>query len=259
MQGVLDFSLGRREEGLERLRDAAQRSPDVYENQANLANALHAAGQLDPAAAAWKAALALRPAQAAGHYALGNVLYAKRDAPGAIREYEEAIRLGDVSPGLFAALGVARSESGDAQGARGALQRAVREDPALTGAWTALGRVEARASRWNEALAAYDRCLALVPADPDALFGRALARLELGRRALAGEDARRLSDAHPAYPALPFLRGRLLLASGDAAGARRELTSYLAQPRGVDPRLAESARELLREIDRRPPASPPPR
>ena len=261
MQGVLDFSLGRRDEGLERLRDAARRSPGVYENQANLANALHAAGQLDAAVAAWKTALALRPAEATGHYALGNVLYARRDMTGAIREYEEAIRLGNAAPGLFAALGVARADAGDAQGARGALQKAVDADPTLTGAWTALGRIEALASRWNEALAAYDRCLALSPADPDALFGRALARLQLGRRAPAEEDARRLAQTHPAYPGLAFLRGKLLLAAGDAPGARRELTAYIAQPRGVDPRLADSARALLRDLDKggRAPGSASPR
>jgi choline-sulfatase len=250
MQGVLDFSAGQRDEGLERLRDAARRSPGVYENQANLANALHAAGRLPEAASAWRAALALRPAEATGHYALGNVLAAQQNAAGAIREYEEAIRLGSDAPGLHAALGVARLDSGDTAGARRALQQAVAADPSLTGAWTALGRAEARAARSKESLAAYDRCLALSPTDPDALFGRALARLQLGRRALAEDDARRLGEAHPLYPALGFLRGKLLLASGDAAGARHELTAYLAQPRGVDPQLADSAREMLRDLDR---------
>jgi len=102
--------------------------------------------------------------------------------------------------------------------------------------------------------------LELSPADPDALFGRALVRLEQGRRPLAEEDARRLAGAHPRYPSLPYLRGRLFLAAGDVAGGRRELFAFLDQTRGVDPRLADSARKLLKELDERAPAAArPPR
>jgi hypothetical protein len=51
-----------------------------------------------------------------------------------------------------------------------------------------------------------------------------------------------------------------LLAAGDAAGGRRELSDYLQQTQGTDPRLAVSARRLLKDLERRSPRRrPPPR
>src|SRR5436309_10699746 len=118
LEGVLEFSSGRREQGLERLRSAARKAPAVYENQINLANALHEAGRLEEAAPAYRAAVALRPGDAGARYALGNLLFAMHDPAGALSEYEEAVRLRLASPGLYAALGVAREAVGDTVGAR---------------------------------------------------------------------------------------------------------------------------------------------
>ena len=121
LEGVLEFSSGRREQGLERLQSAARKAPAVYENQINLANALHVAGRSEEAARAYRAAVALRPGDAGARYALGNLLFAMHDVAGAQREYEEAVRFRLASPGLYGALGVTREAMGDTAGAQAAL------------------------------------------------------------------------------------------------------------------------------------------
>jgi hypothetical protein len=60
LAGTLDFSSGKREQGLRELRDAARLAPGVYDNQWNLANATLLAGQVQDAAHAYRAALAAR-------------------------------------------------------------------------------------------------------------------------------------------------------------------------------------------------------
>ena len=98
-------------------RGGGARRPGVYENQRNLANALHVAGRLDEAARAWRAAIVLRPGLGTDHYALGNVLFAS-GAHAPVVEYTEALRLGPPSAGLHAALGVALASTGKTGKAR---------------------------------------------------------------------------------------------------------------------------------------------
>ncbi|MBZ5640068.1 MAG: sulfatase-like hydrolase/transferase, partial [Acidobacteriia bacterium] len=122
LSGTLLFSGGRREPGLSQLEAAARSAPGVYENQWNLANALHLSGRLAEAARAYRAALALQPSAAEARYALGNALYGTGDAAGAVREYNEALRLGLASPAVHTALASALAASGDLGGAEAALR-----------------------------------------------------------------------------------------------------------------------------------------
>jgi serine/threonine protein kinase/Tfp pilus assembly protein PilF len=63
-----------------------------YNAYLGLGNALRALGRREKAVAAYRAAVRARPDFAAGHYTLGNALFADR-LEEAIREYREAVRL----------------------------------------------------------------------------------------------------------------------------------------------------------------------
>lgn len=244
LAGTLDFTMGSREGGLERLRAAALAAPEVYENQRNLANALHVVGRLDEAERAYRAALSIRPEAAVDHYALGNVLFARKDALSAIREYQEAIRLGDGGAGVRAALGVALASTGQIKEATSALRKAVEIEDKLGGAWSALGEISEKEGRWDEACSCYGRATAAGSATVEARAHRAFSCRQAGNRAEFDRSAREFLARFPEHSAAPYLRAGLSLDAGDRKTGRRDLEAYLAQP-GNDPLIAVAARREL--------------
>jgi Flp pilus assembly protein TadD len=248
LSGTLLFSGGRREPGLSQLEAAARSAPGVYENQWNLANALHLSGRLAEAARAYRAALALQPSAAEARYALGNALYGTGDAAGAVREYNEALRLGLASPAVHTALASALAASGDLGGAEAALRAALAADPRFAEAWNKLGIVREKAGRKDDARQAYEKAVEAAPGYADALFNHAKISLLLGDRSTAGREVRALIAKHPDYRSALFLLAHVLLAEGDKPGARKALERFLGQAGPADPRTLESARETLKEL-----------
>jgi arylsulfatase A-like enzyme/tetratricopeptide (TPR) repeat protein len=248
LYGTLACHLDRCDEGLPRLAAAARLAPGSYQTQHNLANALHLAGRLPEAAAAFRVGLSLRPFEAGGHFALGNVLFAMGDATGALASYREAARRGLDAPSFHAAFGVALSAAGETVAARAALERAVAGDPALADAWVELGALEEREGDPFAARERYARALAAAPSHAGALFHDVRACIRLGLLDEALARARGLLDAHPEQSAGRFLEAQVLLARGENAAARRALERFLAEP-AADPRLAASARELLGRLE----------
>jgi arylsulfatase A-like enzyme/Flp pilus assembly protein TadD len=248
LSGTLLFSAGRRDSGLSQLEAAALSAPGVYENQWNLANALHVSGRLAEAARAYRSALALQPSAAEARYALGNALYGTGDAAGAVREYHEAIRLGLASPPVRAALGTALDAGGDLGGAEASLRAAVEADPKFAEAWNKLGIVREKAGRKEEARQAYRKALEASPGNADALFNHAKVSLLLGDRDSAGRGVRELLEKHPDYPPARFLLAHVRLADGDKKGAREALRQFLGRARKADARMVASAKVLLKGL-----------
>jgi arylsulfatase A-like enzyme/Flp pilus assembly protein TadD len=248
LSGMLLFTAGRRDLGLSQLAAAALSAPGVYENQWNLANALHVSGRLEEAARAYRSALALQPSSAEAHHALGNALVGTGDAAGAVREYEEAIRLGLASPAVRLALGAALAASGDPGGAEASLRAAVEADPGFAEGWNKLGIFLEKAGRKEDARQAYRQALDASPGQADALFNHAKVSLLLGDRASAEREVRELLGKHPEYPAGRFLLGHVRLAAGDKEGARVALRQFLGHARQADARMVESARKTLEEL-----------
>jgi arylsulfatase A-like enzyme/Flp pilus assembly protein TadD len=246
--GTLSFWSGKREHGLAQLEAAARSAPGVFDNQWNLANALHVSGKLAEAASVYRAALAVQPHSAEAHYGLAQVHVAQGDGPGAVKEYNEAIRLGLATPAVRAALAAALAATGDAAGAEAGLRAAVQADPSLTEAWNKLGVLAARAGRREEARDHYAKAMVADPDNAEALFNHARLSMVLGDRAAAVRDVDRLAAKHPEYPATRYLRAHLLAQDGDAEGARRVLKDLLARPQGADPKLIESAKEMLAKL-----------
>ena len=91
--GDLLRRLGRRDEALAVLREAAARAPDSADAQRSLAIALAESGATGPARAAFEASLSLAPNVPETLSGLGNVLLAQGDAAGALARYDKALAL----------------------------------------------------------------------------------------------------------------------------------------------------------------------
>lgn len=250
LNGTLLFSAGQHDRGLTQLEEAARSSPGVFENQWNLANALHLSGKLPDAAQAYRNAISIHPFSAKAHFALGNVLYAMKDFTTAIQEYREAIRLGIDSPLLQAALGAALADSGDTARAELSLRKAVQADPTLARAWNKLGILVERADRKEEARQLYHKALESEPDFADALFNHAKVSLLLGDLETAGQEVEQLLMLHPSYPLTQYLKAHLCVAAGDKECAQKALQQFLKRSGESDPGLLEIAKKMLKDLQK---------
>lgn len=199
--GTALHRLGRGAEAVAVLRTALEETPENHAARMNLAIALGAAGEAEAALAECRRAMAHLPEGPELHLTHGNLLRQTGDPVGAEEAYAAALRLRPEDPPVLHNLAGALLEQ----------------------------------ERAAEALALYDRLLALpLPEAPNRL-GRARALARLGRV----EDARaafaRCAELMPGEVAPQLELGHLLRETGDAAGAARGYLAGLeiAPERGV--------------------------
>lgn len=194
--GLLLRDLERREEAIDVLRQATAAKRDFGEAWLNLAMTLEEAGQNDAAREAYEEATRLRPddalaranlgllwlrlgendlaaielrralplarGDAAALSAIGNGLRRAGHAEPAVDAMERAIASSEQpAPALYAELALARRANGDAQGAENALDEAIGVDPEYATAHGLLGSMLAARGAYAEAIAAFERALAL--------------------------------------------------------------------------------------------------
>ncbi|HEX4822815.1 MAG TPA: sulfatase-like hydrolase/transferase [Candidatus Polarisedimenticolaceae bacterium] len=229
------------------LRAAAAASPDNFEYQWNLGNALFVDRQYEAAATAYRAASAIRPASGDVHYALGNVLAAGGDLAGAIAEYNVAVKRGLRTPPVIAALGTAEIANGDAAGGEKHLRAALEADPKLADGWNQLGVFLDRTGRRDEAESAFSKALAVQPDHADALFNRAKLELMAKRTPDARRDVDALLRAHPDYAPARFIEAHVCAAEGNPEKAREAIQAFLSLP-GTDPRMRDAAERLKSKL-----------
>lgn len=165
---------------------------------ASIAAAHAQASELKPlyaaAIAEAKRSVELEPRLAEGHLALGYALFSGRlDVRGARPSYEQAYRYGrgDADIVLLYALYTVRSRR--FADARSAIERALALDPLNPRTWRAAGSIELGSGRPQQALARFDRALALNPtmSNAHALKGYALIQLRRWAEAKASLDKER--------------------------------------------------------------------
>jgi tetratricopeptide (TPR) repeat protein len=86
-----------------------------------------------------------------------------------------------------------------------------------------LGLMRAQQRLWEPAVAAFDRAIELVPDSEQALYGRGLVFLEMGRPADATVDLERVIELHPRHDKARFALGRaraVLRATAKESSAR---------------------------------------
>ena len=153
--GVACLQTGQTELGVQFIEHAIRLQPGLVQAHGNLANGLNSLGRYAEALASCERAIALAPDFAEAHGNRALALHQLHGAAAALPSYQRAAVL----------------------------------QPSAK-AWFNLGAMLRELDRFDEALAAFDRALALSPDHAEALYGRGIALRELGRpqEALAAFD-----------------------------------------------------------------------
>jgi Tfp pilus assembly protein PilF len=101
------------------------------------------------------------PANSRARLAMAEIQLAFRNVDMAERSFASLAEMPEVAARAEQGRGIALLMKGQAQASELSLRRAVELDPALWRAWNAIGMLHDRAGRWDQAVEAYDRALAL--------------------------------------------------------------------------------------------------
>jgi tetratricopeptide (TPR) repeat protein len=168
-------------------------------------------------------------------------------------EFEKANR----SPDILLLVGQLWIEIGDYARSVDALRSALQADPSLAKAHYFAGQAYTRWAHWPEAAAQFQSELAIVPADPDAMYGLGFVDLQQSKV----DDAARLFEqivaAHPNHANSQYQIGKILLDRGQVPDAIEHLevatrlspqTDYMHYQLQIayrkDSRIADADREL---------------
>jgi len=214
-----------------------------------LASFLIAKERPDDAEQVLREALASAPHDLDLIYALARFYHAAGRTAEADRMIDEATRAKPDDPAPLLLLSSYRGRTGDLVGALEAADRAlaVAPDDVLAKLRRAevlidLGFGDGDDGKVSQGQAIAEAVLAQEPSRPEALF--VLAKVDLARRRYdeAVTSLRRAVDGRPDWAQAHFLLGTALFFSGDAAGARSELTRVTE----LDPTNLEGIRMLAR-------------
>jgi Flp pilus assembly protein TadD len=178
--GVALAQAGRPQEAVGTLEGALRQKPDYPEACYNLGNVLRELGRRDEAVERFRQAVSQRPGYAE---ALNNLGLALTEAG---RPGEAAVLLRQAArlrPGMKEAhnnLGLALADLGRFEEAEGCYERALALDSGYAEAHVNLGSSYKERGRTEEAVACYDQALCLEPRSASARYNRALALLQQG-------------------------------------------------------------------------------
>jgi tetratricopeptide (TPR) repeat protein len=167
--------------------DAVREVTTAIETMRPTANAHFAIGmvffaldQYQDAADAYTRCIELQPTRAAAHHRLARALHAIGCTETAIEAYREAVRQSSTNADYLADLSSALSDLGRFEEGRVAAAAAVERDPNCTVGLHNLGHALHNLNRGAEALAPYEKAIAIRGSYAKAQFGYALALLKSG-------------------------------------------------------------------------------
>lgn len=132
--------------------------------------------------------------------------------------------------------GLIRLSKDDAEGAKADFLRLLKLSPDNPAALTGLARVEQQLGHDNEALALYDRSLAIED-DPEARFSRIILKINLGKFSEASAD---ISQSISKYPEIgDFYLARGFLHRRNYRNDEAKIDKKIAIDKGADPQLVE--------------------
>ena len=223
--------------------------------------ALHKAGRLDEAEAAYREVLAADGRDAQALHLLGLVLLHKQDITAGIRCIRDSIECGGPVPQRLLDLGSACRAVGDLDAAESAFRDALDRAPSFAPAWSGLGGLLRQRGRLAAAIAALERSLQHAPNDPRARLQLASLRAESGDLEGAESGYRSVIAQAPRTGAASIGLGDLLARMGRAADAEAvyrkglsadpespDLLAALGECLSASGRLAEAETVLRRAL-----------
>ena len=166
--GVSYWHQGEVERAAQALRAAVALQPDYADAHYTLGAVLKATHDWTGAASSLRRAIAVRPDLSAAHYALSQVLQSSGDTSGARAHLAEAERLrlraqAEQQAGVWTAVGIRQLDAGDQLASLESFRRAIGVFETYAPAHYQLGRALQRLNRPDEARAAFARARQLNP------------------------------------------------------------------------------------------------
>lgn len=152
---------------------------------------------LDGAEAALRQAILFNTTSVRARTNLANVFYRRGNLDAAEAAYREAIRINPTLPNPLYNLGLTLRQKKDYAGAEAELREAVRVDPTYAPAQVSLADILRLRGDLDESVAAFEECLRLNPSSAPARVGLALALLDRGDFANAVENLREACRLEP--------------------------------------------------------------
>ena len=232
--GRLYIASGRPEQAEAVYRSLLRRSPRDALVHIGLGRALAKSNRPDEAERSFREAIAVEPGFGQAYNALGAFLFEVARNREAAEAFRRVTELAPGNPTAYNNLGGALLAAGDLQQSATAFERSIQIEPSR-GAYSNLGTLYYYLGRFDEAVAAYTKAIALAPEDHrlwggrgDSRWylpkGRPAARDDYRRAALLAEKALAVdaSDAE-AWALLGYFHGRL----DDQDRSRRDLARAL--------------------------------
>ena len=194
----------------------------------NVAVGLQNKGEMEPAIAEWKTALALSPDEPAALYNLGLAFAATKREDEALETLRKALELKPTDAKTQTGLGMALLRANRPDEALEHLQKAIQLNPRDAKAEGALGSMLAQQGRIQEAIPHFDKALELDPADADTQNNIAAALVRAGRADAALPFLEKALAADPDAPELHGNMGLILSRQGRFVEAIPHLEKALA-------------------------------
>jgi tetratricopeptide (TPR) repeat protein len=201
-------------------------------------------GRTAPAAALARceALLQAHPRLVAARCLAGHLLRRLGRVDEARRAIESALALDPAAPPALSEAAQLAALAGHWPAARRHLRRLLERRDRDAEAWFNLGLAEERLTRFPEAIAAYERALALAPARPNEIRTRlAVVLTANGRHERATALLREVLNEDPDNAEAHYGLGLLAASAGDATGARAAFRRAV----GLRPDFAEAWQQLL--------------
>jgi protein O-GlcNAc transferase len=192
-------ALGRLDQAAASYRQALALDPADHVSLNNLANLLQAEGLGEEAVSCYRRALALRPGDPVLHNNLANALAGAGRRDAAILAYQEALKLRPDYAEAHYNLANVRAEDGDLDAAVAGYQAAIAANPNHLSARNQLGAALRQAGRYAEAIACYEQVLALDSGNAEAHSNLGRVYMLQGRLAEAGAEYEQALRLMPEY------------------------------------------------------------
>ncbi|NGZ28429.1 MAG: tetratricopeptide repeat protein [Magnetococcales bacterium] len=179
--GIALKELGRLAEAEQAFQRALSFHGGYVEALTNLATLRQEQGKLAEAKGLLQKALQLRPDFSPAVSAMAQLLVDKDTRMEAMALHRKAMELEPKAAHHRNNLANLLAEEGRFAEAEALFRQAVELDPGMHQAWTNLGNLMGQQLRMTEALACYEKALTVKASYPEAIFGRALVLLTLGR------------------------------------------------------------------------------
>jgi tetratricopeptide (TPR) repeat protein len=223
------------------LRAALQFNPDQAETLGNLGLVLERLGRVDEAAVQMERMVKLDPKSPKGHLHLGRLRQLQGRPRDAVPHLVAAVQLEPTLSEARLALAAALADNGEFDRAREQLDFLLRQEPSEATLHDELGRLLLRQGKPTEAVASFDRALALLPSLHEAWNNKGLALETLGLFPAAAACFRRAVERDAEQPVYLVNLAHALYDSGNPGPAADHFAAaFRLHPDWPRPTLTEA-------------------